>query len=319
MKKAFVINLKSLEYVGDAIGNDIVLEIEVSGIFLKYDQKIKHGTRVEINREVGYFETEKTILELPISIRITEDDILFDDVGDVKGSVKIDLLLPLPQDTIFEVRVNEKRGSTGKRTGIFRVIIEVASAIRYAEDVDGHGWLRVRPDTTGEEFSIPVHLKVRYDTAYEGREYFIILEGVKKGVTASVSEKSDGTSRFSKINSHRKPVNLTYSLSKKTLQCDRKKYKTTDYPDAPWIKGVYDIAIPDYPHELGLRYAKDVSHATTWFRINHRDGDRYVHTGGISRGCITIIERGRWDELYAVLISARKDDGMHIGTLTVIN
>ena len=294
MKKAFVINLKSVEYTGDAIGNDIFLEIGIGGIFSKYDKKIKHSTRAEINREIGYFETEKTSVELPISIQITEDDILFDDIGDTKGLMEIDLSLPLPQEKILEVKVNERRSIAGKRTGIFRVFIEAAPAIRYTEDVDGRGWLRVKPDDEGEEFSIPIYLKVRYDAVYRGREYFVILEGVKKDVKALVSVKPDGTSRFSKINVHGKPVNLIYSLSKKTLKYGRKKYKTADYPDAPWTKGVYDIALPDYPHELGLRYAEESSHATTWFRINHPDGDRYVHTGGVSRGCITIIEKERW-------------------------
>lgn len=318
MEKAFSINLKSVEYAGDAIGNDIVLEIEVGGIFSKYDQKIKHNTRVEINREIGYFETEKTSLELPISIRITEVDILFDDTGDTNGLVKIDLSLPLPQNKIFEVKVSEKRGIMGKRTGIFRVVIEAAPAIRYTEDVDGQGWLRVKPDDEGEEFSIPIYLKVRYEVTHTGREYFTILEGVKKDVKASVSVKPDGTSRFSKINTYGKSVNLTCSISKKTLKLGRKKYKTADYLDAPWVKGVYDIAIPDYPHELGLRYVKDASHATTWFHINY-ETERYIHTGGVSLGCITVTEKSRWGELYAVLILARKGDGIHIGTLTVID
>lgn len=55
---------------------------------------------------------------------------------------------------------------------------------------------------------------------------------------------------------------------------------------------LYDIEIPDYPHLGGARYEKEAPRAKTWFRIGHR-GDRYLHTGGRSLGCITIIETTR--------------------------
>ncbi len=74
-----------------------------------------------------------------------------------------------------------------------------------------------------------------------------------------------------------------------------KTYLTTDSPSAPWTEGLYDIEIPDYPHEGGLHY-KGSKYARAWFRIGH-GGDKYLHTGAHSLGCMTVVEVDKWDEI----------------------
>lgn len=81
---------------------------------------------------------------------------------------------------------------------------------------------------------------------------------------------------------------------------------------------MYDIEIPDYPHSGGARYEKQAPRAKTWFRIGH-NGERYLHTGGYSLGCITITEIIRWVEIYNKLIKARKGDSISVGILEVID
>ncbi|MEK7198102.1 MAG: hypothetical protein AAB648_01405, partial [Patescibacteria group bacterium] len=58
--------------------------------------------------------------------------------------------------------------------------------------------------------------------------------------------------------------------------------------------------------------------AMTWFKIGH-GGERYLHAGGLSLGCITVIETSRWMEVYNILIRARKDDFMSVGVLEVVD
>ncbi len=318
MKKVFILKLKSLEYLGDAIGNDIILEIQIGDQSSKIKLKIDHGDTLEINQGIGYFETEENYLELPTRITIIEKDILFDDVGYAEGMTKIDLAARLSKSQSFEIKVNEKRGVLSKRVAVFRAIIEAAPAIRFVKDVDQQSWLMVRSQDDSKDFAIPLYLKVQIDSKDEGREYFTILEGVHKNTKASVSIKEDGTSRFKKINPHKKGAYLTYSISKKTLRLGRKVYKTIDYAEAPWARGIYDIEIPDYPHKLGSRYTNIALRATTWFHVNYGE-DRYIHTGGRSLGCITLTETNRWDELCFILISARKGDNRCVGVLTVVD
>ena len=94
--------------------------------------------------------------------------------------------------------------------------------------------------------------------------------------------------------------------------------KSIDYKNSPWEKGLYDIEIPDYPHLGGARYEKQAPRAKTWFRIGH-NGEKYLHTGGRSLGCITVTENTRWAEIYNALIKARKGDSVSVGILEVID
>jgi hypothetical protein len=65
------------------------------------------------------------------------------------------------------------------------------------------------------------------------------------------------------------------------------------------------LEIPDAPHPGGLHYKDQSSFATVWFRIGH-DGDRYLHPGRISAGCLTVDPSG-WNRIYKYLVVRRKD------------
>jgi hypothetical protein len=45
--------------------------------------------------------------------------------------------------------------------------------------------------------------------------------------------------------------------------------------------------------------------------------DRYLHTGSVSFGCITV-DPDEWTALYKYLILSRKGDGKNVGTIKVI-
>ncbi|MBI2674254.1 MAG: hypothetical protein HYX22_00750 [Candidatus Yanofskybacteria bacterium] len=96
-----------------------------------------------------------------------------------------------------------------------------------------------------------------------------------------------------------------------------KKYKVTDYPEAPWKKGVYNIGIPDYPHGSNNAYTEAIKQKV-WFPIDFESA-RYLHVGARSAGCMTIIETARWMEIYNTLIKARKGDFKNVGTVKVID
>lgn len=103
-----------------------------------------------------------------------------------------------------------------------------------------------------------------------------------------------------------------------TLERGGTANRTIDDPSEPWKKGRYDIEIPDAPHEGGLRYLHKAPKALVWFRIGH-DDEKYIHTGRGTRGCITVIEHERWNEIYDILIRARKGDERSVGILEVID
>jgi len=323
MLKSVQLKLSKIKYGGDSIGCDIRVEVEALGKFLYIDKRIKAGTTAEINREVGRFETDRGLFQTDVLITIIEKDLLFNDAGNKKGNIKVNTAATKPQQFVFEVRVRETRSIFGKlwgtKTAVFEITLEaeVSDAIRYVSD-ESDGWLKVIMEDRYSEESLPAYLKVKIDRIDNKREYFTILEGPYRGRKASVKLHDNNSSRFITGVRHEPMVRAKYSVSQKTFILKGKKYKTADYPEAPWRKGLYDIEIPDYPHKGGRNYLDQSKRAMTWFRIGHGD-EKYLHAGGRSLGCITVIETKRWMEIYNALIKARKDDFMSVGVLEVID
>jgi hypothetical protein len=271
---------------------------------------------------VGRFETDRGLFQAEIFITVIEKDLLFNDVGNAKGSIKINTTLSKPQPFVFEVQVRETRSIFGKFWGIkiaaFEITLEAeaSDAIRYIPD-KGDGWLIVKIGDKPTKESLPAYLKVKIDRSDNRYDYFTILEGPYRGESAFV-ELDKGSSQFISGVRHEPMARAKYSVSQKTFILKGKKYKTTDYPEMPWGKGLYDIEMPDAPHKGGGNYLNQSKRAKTWFRIGH-DGERYLHAGGFSLGCITVIEANRWTEIYNNLIKARKGDSMSVGVLEVID
>jgi len=53
--------------------------------------------------------------------------------------------------------------------------------------------------------------------------------------------------------------------------------------------------------------------------VNHwHSGERYIHTGRHSLGCITVLDQKKWGEIYDMLVKARKGDSQSVGVLEVV-
>ena len=281
---------------------------------------------MEINREVGRFETDRGLFQTEIFITVIEKDLLFNDVGSSSGNIKVNTTAAKSQKFIFEVRVRETRSIFGKfwgtKTAVFEIIIEAEAvdAVRYTPDIESgraKGWLKIWLEDDKSVESLPAYLKLKTERAYTRREYITILEGSYLGKSASVELDNESSSWLIVGIKHEPPVRVTYSISKKILTLKGKKYKADDDPKNPWKKGLYDIEIPDHPHEGGLKYP-EAGRGTVWFKIGH-SGERYLHPGLVSAGCISITETVRWMEVYNALIKARKGDFVSVGMLEVVD
>ena len=156
--------------------------------------------------------------------------------------------------------------SGGKAIAVFEITLEaeVLDAVRYVSDDDEiHGWLAVRLEDDKSVVSLPAYLKVKIERADTKREYFTILEGPYRGRPASVRLRDNNSSWFLTGVQHEPMIRAKYSISQKLFILKGKKYKTVDYPEMPWRKGLYDIEIPDYPHKSGRNYLKKSKRAMT--------------------------------------------------------
>lgn len=318
MLKQIQLKISKIKYAGDSIGDDIRIEVECLDKFLDSNKELKRGNERALDEIVGTFFADGSSFALPVNIKIIERDLIFNDVGSKKVNFKVDLKNNFPQSSVCKIEVQELRNFFSKKKAVFEVTLEalVSDVILYVSRDEG-GWLNALPNNSKEIINLPLHLKVRLERTENGRQYFTIMEGALQGVKASVELDSDGKSYFSSKNTHTAPVSITYSISKKIARFRNKVYKTIDYPNSPWKKGFYDIEIPDHSHGGGHNYP-EAKLATVWFRIGH-DGKRYFHLGKYSRGCMTLTEIYRWDDLCKILIKARKGDGKSIGTLEVVD
>jgi hypothetical protein len=320
MLKKIQFKLKKIKYSGKSIGDDIRVNIEILDKTLQVDKRIKVGSTVESDKEIGSFPTDQKSFFAKVKIVITEKDTLFNDVNTIEKTIKVDTENTKPQNFVYIVELRENRfwKNWGTSVAEFKITIEAASleTTRYISDVS-NGWLKVKT-VDNEEVSLPAFLKVRLEHIERGREYFTILEGLYIGQTASVKLNENGSSLLS-INVQHEPMpRIKYSIARKKLYISGKGYAAADDQNFPWQRGWYDIELPDYPHKDRGDYTKIATRAKTWFRIGH-EGKRYLHTGRFSLGCITITEVEKWDEIYGKLIKARKGDFASVGVLEVVD
>lgn len=322
MFKKIQFKLIKIKYTGKSIGDNIRVNIGILDKTLQIDKRIKVGSTAEFMEEIGVFPTDQKSFITKTKITITEKDALFNDTNNAERVIKVDLANFKSQKFVYIIELREKRfwKNWGKSIAKFEVTIEalVVEAIKYIPDID-NGWLKVKM-VDGNIIYLPAFLKVQPEYVEGGREYFKILEGSYKNQKASVSldNENNNNSRLLADINHEPLIYLQYSVYQKKLIIGSKKYQTTDYIDTPWKKGWYDIELPDYPHTGGRGYLNRSSRAKTWFRIGH-EGERYLHTGGRSLGCITITEVEKWNEIYEKLIKARKGDLSSVGVLEVID
>jgi hypothetical protein len=191
------------------------------------------------------------------------------------------------------------------------------------------GWLVVKPDSGGANFSIPEYLaldliETRMDAGVK-RDFFTILEGVHKGKNASV--------RWDVGRSNLSNSSLVYRPSA-ALVLDKSTMKLT-YPGGtstvadlglslgatPISNGVHPVQIPDFPHLGGQGYLAASPYAKCWFYLGvgaavSGINDRYLHTGSASAGYITM-HKTEWTKLYGAIISCRRGNNVDVGTIIV--
>ncbi|AKJ29450.1 hypothetical protein [Caldimonas brevitalea] len=180
------------------------------------------------------------------------------------------------------------------------------------------GWLRIKREPGSEIISVPEYLQVALTSSSNGRDFITLQEGPHKDKKFSVT-----TGNLSA----RKPdytaaAHLTFSLSREVVRYALGTVKAITDSSNPVPEGLHPIQIPDHPHHGGLRYEARSAYAKTWFYLGHGDaiarhGDRYLHTGARSAGCITV-DPQEWTQFYRYLILCRSGNGKTVGSVTVV-
>ncbi|MGR5243388.1 hypothetical protein ACP3VU_01160 [Vibrio sp. PNB23_22_6] len=186
------------------------------------------------------------------------------------------------------------------------------------------GWVSVL--INGTRTSLPSGLRVSLTKNTGGRDYGVILEGVLSGkkfdvssgyfdksyargdsLTASVVLRATGPVTVDGV-SYNRELRLSYKLNGASKTAGPFLVKTD--PTNPIPTGIHTLELPDFPHSLGAGYG---AYGTVWFRIGNV-GDRYVHPGRVSAGCLTCVP-STWNEIYQIMHICRSNGTTDVGVL----
>ena len=163
----------------------------------------------------------------------------------------------------------------------------------YAPRDADKGWLLVKPET-GANISIPYGLKLRMIEVKDKRDYFEIVEGVNKGVFASVS-RSKSESYLLDALKHLPAGTVKFDLKTQVLfyggHGPFNAFSGGGHDGfTPVPAGTHKLAIPAFPtKQTRKEYEKWTQFHKSWFRIGlDVSKDRFLHPGAISDGCVTV-------------------------------
>jgi hypothetical protein len=180
------------------------------------------------------------------------------------------------------------------------------------------GWLNVKREPSAVIIAVPEYLQVEVTKSENGRDYFTVLEGVECGKLFSVK-----TGNLKSGNpGYRPTVRLQFSLRKQQITYPGGKARAITSTRNPVPLGLHPIQLPDFPHGAGDIYSARSQFAKSWFYLGQGNAiygskDRYLHTGEISAGCVTV-DPSEWSQLYKYLILCRRNDGKTVGSIHVV-
>lgn len=191
----------------------------------------------------------------------------------------------------------------------------------YTRDADGHGWLVVKYDDNLTYPPLPQYTLVEQTDIKDERVYFKILNGRSKGKIASLTIDNASTYFTEAKGDYAKAAKLYYNRKEGLLRYGNSRLSQEAglacrlYPGNPPPTGLFELEIPDEIHPIGVPYYSSSKYAATWFRIGHH-GDRYLHPGNMSLGCVTVTALDQWTNIYNYLIAARQGD-KSVGTIEI--
>ena len=345
-----IIVLNSIEYKGKSIGRNFAVNVSINRNFYSLKRTLIPHIINKCNETV--FNKDIALpINLDIKLKVTENDGKPDEG---KYFTKLSVTDAKDKKYSFKISMGEK-GSLNNVGAKCELIFNFE--FKYIElcektlvEVDKKGWINgkiVNKDgTEGKQVTLPYGLRFKhYKTEFfnrkapkhSGKEYFTVLEGIHKGKNVRLLLPRELKSRLKKNFKYKPPCSIVFTIKKRI---EKNKYSgkvkvegiggeinaITNVEDC-LQDGVYDLEIPDMPHEHGKNYEKVSVYSLSWFRIKLPNQPRleyYFNLGLVSNGCITVLAANNppaiWTRIYNRIVICRQSnkEGI-IGQVRVIN
>jgi hypothetical protein len=209
---------------------------------------------------------------------------------------------------------------------------------------DDTGWVLAKPSSE-DNISLCAYTKATFVREKDERTYFTVNDGTHKSKIVSMKSSNYKTYLSSKPGDIPKTSGavLTVTYGKRMQVYSQARQQTLDQQlatlkyggktaqvtlNSVWDQGFtpipvgeYKILIPDTPHNANMtsiyrKVEENLRYDQVWFPIEYGDHSRYVHVGNLSDGCVTVMDLGKWNEIYRYLIEQRTSE-KHVGKLVV--
>lgn len=312
----FFINKVELDNNALLLGSDYEFYFIIGGQTKAIDvTKTQDGINVNRQLVVTVF-LPSLPAEVDLEATVREIDLL-DDKGTFNSKISLDFSEATEQLILIQIKI-KAHGREQVDSGVVMIHLEasVENGFRFVTDASPAGWLKVK-DSSGNVILLPHYLMVQLNETLQSRDYFVIKEGEYEDTLASVMLKPDGSSHLDIALQHVVPARLTFMTRDNKLEISGVgQFAAIVDPNNPLQAGTYDLMIPDEPHNGGRVYMRRARHAKTWFKIG-AIGDRYLHPGEMSAGCVTITDLLHWETIYDHLIKSRLSSKA-VGTIRII-
>ena len=319
-KRVLIVSLESVTLSGDDLGDDYELSFFFLPEYVVNYRLDKARDQTAAPRELlATVLVPQGLTSLKIKVVAKELDPIADDVGEC--DLEIDLNRDHWDDQLITTEITIKGQGRTEQNLAARMLLSLnvagSTGPALIADIDPNGWV-LSKFADNKTVPLPQGLAVEFNGIENSREVFRILEGQYKGVSASIAVATGGGTHLGPPVRRAEACSMTLFLEELSLKIvGLGSFKVLKMPPSETIKaGVYPVCVPDLPHEGGRRFRSKARHAETWFRISDA-GDRYLHPGARSKGCVTLEDIGEWERVYHFLINCRLDD-LHIGTLEVV-
>ena len=116
------------------MGDDIRIEVESLDKFFGLNMELNPKSERKFDEVIGNFVAEGYSFVLPVNIKIIERDLIFNDVGETKVKLRIDLKKETPQRSVHKIEIHELRNLIAFLPQNLYVVeaINVVSRYKYA-------------------------------------------------------------------------------------------------------------------------------------------------------------------------------------------
>ncbi|MBM4251801.1 MAG: DUF2778 domain-containing protein [Deltaproteobacteria bacterium] len=259
------------------------------------------------------------IEKINIRLLAKEIDPVSDDIGE--QNLNIDTAASIIDAQQIETNITINGAGRGERNliAVLDVKLAVSKSPGTAQigDVEPNGWVFAKL-ASGALVPLASGTAVELKSIKNEREQFEILEGNYKGVTASITTDKNRFTHLCPLTGRNPASSLKLFRDRWILQINSLGEFAVLPLDARDMifPGSYKISLPDAPHQGGRRLRSSAKHAESWFRIGD-EGERYIHPGSRSKGCITVTDLTKWELIFQHLANSRLDE-YHVGIMEVI-